>query len=64
MAVMHGNEIKGMCDLAEKHVFSQERMMRMNFIKKRDWLAAPKIRPGMPHWILYNLVYNTWSNEI
>jgi len=50
--------------LTEKHVFSQEMMMRMNFVKKWDWLATPKIRPGMPHRIIYISVYNTWTNEI
>jgi len=32
-SVTHWSEIKGRCDLAEKHVFSQERMMRMNLSK-------------------------------
>jgi len=47
-SVTHWSEIRGRCDLAQKYVFSQERMMRMNFVKKWDWLATPKIRPGMP----------------
>jgi len=47
-SVTHWSEFRGICDLAEKHVFSQERTMRMNFVKKWDWLVTSKIRPGMP----------------
>jgi len=65
-SVTHWSEIKGRWDFTEKQVSAQERMMRLNFVKKWGWLPIPKIRPDMPHWIIYILVrvYNTWSNEI